>query len=152
MPSTTLPPPTPSIIQVIAQAIHQPEFRAQLLVNPKAILQDMAIPIPESQQVTVLESQPGQIFFVLPLMTETELQQLQESLGSIYPQRAVRSRILLRASQDAGFKSHLLAHPKETLIAEGMPIPATAEVRALENTPDQLYIILPHVHPSHHSH
>jgi hypothetical protein len=150
--STATPPSTTSIIQVITQAIHQPEFRAKLLANPKTVLQEMAISIPASQQVKVLESRAGQIFFVIPLMTDAELQQLQDSQGSIYPQRAVRSRILLRASQDAAFKTHLLAHPKETLIAEGMPIPATAEVIALENTSDQLYIILPHIHPHQHSH
>jgi Nitrile hydratase, alpha chain len=134
------------IPQVIAKALHEPEFRDRLIANPKQVLHAIAMPIPEEQAVTVLESKAGQVFFVLPIMTEQDVQQLSASLADVHPQRSVRAKVLIRAAQDAGYKSQLFKEPKATLNAAGMMIPDSAEVTVLENTDQQFYIILPHIH------
>jgi len=140
------------LTQVIARAIHEPEFRSRLLDQPKQVLQDMSIPIPQEQNVTVLESRDGTIFFVIPIMTSEEIEQLGVAVNSLHPQRSVRSRILLKAIQDPLYKAELFKQPKSILQTEGLPIPESADVTVLENSPEQLYIILPHVHTHAHAH
>ncbi len=134
------------IPQVIAKALHEPEFRDRLIANPKQELYAIAMPILEEQSVTVLESREGQVFFVLPIMTEQDVQQLSASLADVHPQRSVRAKILIRAAQDPDYKLQLFKQPKATLKAAGMMIPDSAEVTVLENTDQQFYIILPHIH------
>jgi hypothetical protein len=134
------------LTQVMAKAVHEPDFRSRFVENPKVILDEMDIPIPSAQNVTVLESREGEIFFVLPVLTEEDVQQLRDSLKTVHPQRSVRSRILLKAREDPDYKAKLLEEPKTTLKAEGLPIPNTSTVTVLENSPEQLYIVLPHIH------
>jgi hypothetical protein len=138
------------LTQVMAKAVHEPDFRSRFMENPKVILDEMDIPIPPAQNVTVLESKEGEIFFVLPVLTEEDTQQLRHSLNTVHPQRSVRSRILLKAREDPDYKAKLLQEPKTTLKAEGLPIPNTSTVIVLENSPEQLYIVLPHVHAHAH--
>ena len=134
------------LTQVMAKAVHEPEFRSRFMEHPKVILDEMNIPIPPAQNVTVLESREGEIFFVLPVLTEEEVKQLRNSLNTVHPQRSVRSRVLLKAREDPDYKAKLIQEPKAMLKAEGLPIPDTSTVTLLENSPEQLYIVLPHVH------
>jgi hypothetical protein len=53
---------------------------------------------------------------------------------------------LLKAREDPHYKTKLIEEPKTTLQAEGLPIPNTSTVTVLENSPEQLYIVLPHIH------
>jgi hypothetical protein len=110
----------------------------------------MEVMIPAAQNVTVLESREGEIFFILPVMTDQEAEHLATSLNTVHPQRSVRSRVLLKARQDPNYKAQLLQEPKAVLIAEGLPIPESAKVTLLENSPEQLYLVLPHVHTHKH--
>jgi hypothetical protein len=134
------------LTQVMSKAVHEPDFRSRFMENPKVILDEMNIPIPSAQNVTVLESQAGEIFFVIPVLTEEDVNQLRDSLNTVHPQRSVRSRILLKAREDPLYKAKLIEEPKTTLKAEGLPIPNTSTVTVLENSPEQLYIVLPHIH------
>ncbi|XGV96921.1 MAG: NHLP leader peptide family RiPP precursor [Leptolyngbya sp. BL-A-14] len=144
---TTLVVPTPDqLTQTIARALRDPAFRFHLQANPKRALQENGISVSDDQNVTVLESKAGQIFFVLPIETEAETEHLQAAVASGLPQRAIRASIILRAWRDRAYKTALLASPKVTLLEAGMPIPPTTELTVLENTPEQLYLVLPHVH------
>lgn len=134
------------LTQVMAKAVHEPEFRTRFMENPKVVLDEMKIFLPPAQNVTVLESRAGEIFFVLPILTEEEIHQLRNSLNTVHPQRSVRSRILLKARDDPEYKAQLIEQPKETLKAEGLPIPDTSTVTLLENSPMQLFLVLPQVH------
>jgi hypothetical protein len=134
------------LTQVMAKAVHEPEFRTRLIANPKVVLDEMEIPIPLAQNVTVLESREGEIFFVLPVLTEAEIHQLRHSLNTVHPQRSVRSRILLKARDDPEYKAQLLQEPKAMLKAEGLPIPEASTVTLLENSSTQLFLVLPHIH------
>jgi hypothetical protein len=136
--------------QVVAKAVHEPEFRSQLLTHPKRTLSHLAIPIPDEQNVTVLESKEGQIFFVLPILSDDDVKQLSASLSSVHPQRSIRSRVLIKAAQDSDYKAQLVRDPKAVLNAEGMMIPESAELAVLENSDRQLYIVLPQIHTHKH--
>jgi hypothetical protein len=134
------------LIQVMAKAVREPEFRSRFIENPKVTLDEMNVSIPPAQNVTVLEGREGEIFFVLPVLTEEDVHQLQTSLNTVHPQRSVRSRILLKAREDPDYKAQLMHKTKEVLKAEGLPIPESSTVTLLENSSDQLYIVLPHIH------
>jgi hypothetical protein len=139
--------PTPDqLTQTIARAIRDPAFRFKLKADPKQALYENGISVSESQTVTVLESKAGQIFFVLPIETEAETEHLQAAIASGLPQRAIRASVILRSWRDRAYKAALLASPKATLMAAGMPIPASTELTVLENSLAQLYLVLPHVH------
>lgn len=138
------------LTQVMAKAIHEPTFRTRLMDAPKVVLAEMNIPIPQAQNVTVLESKAGEILFVLPDITEQEAEQLMTSVNPVQKQRSVRSQILLKAKKDPAYKAQLKKEPKLVLIAEGLPIPDSATVTLLENSPDQLYLVLPHIQAHRH--
>ncbi|WP_181357572.1 NHLP leader peptide family RiPP precursor [Stenomitos frigidus] len=117
-----------------------------LKADPKQALQANGISVSDAQAVTVVESKAGQIFFVLPIKTLTETEHLEAAIDSGLPQRAIRANVILRAWRDRAYKAALLASPKSTLLAAGMPIPAATELTVLENSPEQLYLVLPPVH------
>lgn len=100
----------------------------------------------DAQTVTVLESQARQIFFVLPIETAAETEHLEAAIASGLPKRAIRASVILRSWRDRAYKAALLASPKATLLAAGMPIPEATELTVLENSPEQLYLVLPHIH------
>ena len=144
---TTMVVPTPDqLTQTIARAIRDPLFRAILKADPKQALQANGISVSDAQTVTVLESKAGHIFFVLPIETPAETEHLQAAIASGLPQRAIRASVILRTWRDRAYKAALIASPKSTLLAAGMPIPASTELVVLENSPEQLYLVLPHVH------
>ena len=145
-PTPVLTPTAGQQTQAITKALHEPEFRQQLLTNTEGALRSLKIPVLDHQTITVMEAKHGQIFFVIPVMTAKEAQQLQAALHSDLPQRAARARVLLQAAQDADYKAQLLAHPQETLTAAGIPIPALTSVTVLENSAAQIYWVLPHLH------
>jgi Nitrile hydratase, alpha chain len=130
----------------IAQAIHEPVLRAALIADPKTTLANMGIVLPPQQQVTVLESTATQTFLVLPLMTAREIEYLQAGLTSGRSLRSVRSQIVLKAWQDPDYKARLIADPKPILNNEGVKIATHTSVRVLENSQQQLYLVLPAIH------
>lgn len=57
---------------------------------------------------------------------------------------AITSKIVARCWQDPDFKQRLLGNPKEVLAeAIGRQIPEHVEVKILEETPNNLYLVLP---------
>lgn len=138
------------LAQVIAKAVHEPDFRSQLLANPKATLHLMSVSVPDEQTVTVVESKAGQVFFVLPVLTDDLINDLNASLASVHPQRSIRSRILIKAAQNPSYKAQLLNSPKAVLSSEGMVIPESSELVVLENSDRHLYLVLPQIHAHKH--
>jgi len=149
--------PTPVIIpsseqlgSVLAQALRDDSLRRQLIAEPKRTLQDMKIHLSPQQSVTVLESTHQQSFFVIPIMTAEEIDQLTHSLTSALPQRTARAKVLLKVRQDREYKARLIADPSTVLRAEGMNIPEETSIAVLENTLEHLYLVLPSVHSANH--
>jgi hypothetical protein len=132
-----------SIGTVIAQAMRNSELRSQLLSTPKQTLLTLNIPIPEAQAVTVLESDHHRSYFVLPIMTKAEVQELKDSLTAVHPHRSGRSRILIKIAEDPTYRQLLLQDPQTVLRAAGVTIPGHVNITVLENTINHLYIVIP---------
>lgn len=131
---------------VINRALHDSVFRSQLIAQPKEVLKKMDVSIPEAQKVTVLENTEKRNFFVLPTMTQAEVESLKNSQETVRSQRTIRSRILIQAWQDPTYKAKLMATPKQILLAEGIKIPPSIDVTVVENSEKQLYLVLPCLH------
>ena len=137
---------------VIAKALRDRHLLSKLLTEPKQTLLAMNVPIPPEQAVTIVESDNHHSFFVLPIMTDDEIQALKNSLDSVHPNRLARSRVLIKAMEDPDYKMRLFQEPKTVLKEEGMTIPDTVHLTVLENSAEHLYIVIPSVHQHHQSH
>ena len=144
---------TAQVGQIIAKALRDPDLHAKLLANPAQTLRDMQVEIPQNQAVTVLESDEHHSFFVLPVMTDTDIQQLKDSLDSIHPNRLPRSRVLIQAAEDPHYREQLFQDPRSVLQSAGMKLPEAVEITVLANSVDHLYLVIPAaVHHHHHHH
>jgi hypothetical protein len=130
----------------IAEAVHDPKFKAGLMANPLQALSNFGIWLPPQQSVQVLESTANMTYLVLPVMTDREVEELQKGLMGGKALRAIRSRVLLQAGQDLEYRSKLLADPKRVLKDAGLQISDNTSVRVLENTPDLLHLVIPCLH------
>jgi len=52
-------------------------------------------------------------------------------------------QVIAKCWSDENFKTRLLANPAATLAAEGMPVPEGVSIKALENTGEVLYLVIP---------
>ncbi len=63
--------------------------------------------------------------------------------GGIDP-RDAHQRLIRRSLEDESFRQELLQDPKSALERElGAPLPEDVEVRAVENTPDTVHLVIP---------
>lgn len=93
--STAEPTPTPTPemtptgrmpnleAQLITQAIQDPAFRQRLMENPKAVLAEQGLNVPDDVQINVLQESPTQYYLVLPalelLTTSGEVAELSDA-------------------------------------------------------------------------
>jgi Nitrile hydratase, alpha chain len=60
----------------------------------------------------------------------------------------MEQRLIQRSLQDEGFRQRLLADPRGTMEQElGSRLPESVEVRAVEETADIIYLVLPSASP-----
>ena len=52
--------------KVIARSWDDDAYKAQLLSDPRTVLSEAGIDVPDDVDVTISEQQPGQVHFVLP--------------------------------------------------------------------------------------
>ena len=69
--------------QLIARAWQDPDFKRQLLANPKAAIeQELGIELPMDLEVTAVEETPARLYLVLPVnRTALSEEQLQGGAG-----------------------------------------------------------------------
>jgi hypothetical protein len=111
-------------------------LKRRLLSEPRPVLTEFGMEIPESVSIQIHENTPTLINAIL----------LMKPIGSADSSDPV-TRIMVRAREDATFKARLLSNPKETVAEAGLRLPATIELRVWEETPTLWHIVLP-VNPS----
>ena len=57
--------------------------------------------------------------------------------------RKIIMKVIAKAWDDSQFKAKLLENPRSILQAEGIVFPDEVNIKVVENTPSQLYIVLP---------
>lgn len=58
--------------------------------------------------------------------------------------RTVTSMVLARCWRDLIYREQFIRNPKAVLSEEGLPVPAEIAIEVVEDTPDVLYVALPH--------
>jgi len=58
--------------EVIAQALADDEYRQQLIDDPKTVLREAGLNVPDEVEIEVHENQPDRVHFVLPTAPAAE--------------------------------------------------------------------------------
>ncbi|MGB5897789.1 MAG: NHLP leader peptide family RiPP precursor [Geitlerinemataceae cyanobacterium] len=148
--------------QLIVRTFKDEAFKQTLLANPTAVVeQELGNELAAGTQVRILEETASTLYFVLPSnpypgLSEAELlaavsMTYEELAGWMLDQQghcwldensSVAS--IVRAWKDETFKQQLLSQPAVAISqVSGTSLPADVEIRAVEETANALYIVLP---------
>ena len=123
-------------IHLITRALKDESFRAELIANPKAVIeQEIGSKLPDELEITVLEETEDTIYMVLPCNPYEGLseEELKASLGMSYEDVAQwvleqqrnalvdeesSVRLMARTWRDDAFKQELMANPIPVLKRE----------------------------------
>jgi hypothetical protein len=151
-------------IHLITRALKDESFRAELIANPKAVIEsDLGSKLPDELEINVLEETEDTIYMVLPCNPYEGIseEELQASLGMTYKDVAQwvleqqrnalleeesSMKLMAKAWKDEMFKQELFCNPVRLIETElGKKIQENIEVKILEETAKTLYIILPSI-------
>ncbi len=108
-------------------------LRQRLIADPKPVLREFGLQIPDSKSVQVHENTLTVLNVVLPVKPDGEMESSNDPVG----------KTIQRAWSDPDFKARLLADPRDAAAEMGVRIPLGTEVQIWENTPSVEHIILP---------
>ncbi|MFN9175332.1 MAG: NHLP leader peptide family RiPP precursor [Synechocystis sp.] len=151
-------------IHLITRALKDESFRAELIANPKAIIeQEIGSKLPDELEITVLEETENTIYMVLPCNPYEGLseEELKASLGMTYEDVAQwvleqqRSTLLDEESsvkfmatswRDEAFKRDLALNPNKFIERElGQKIQETIQFNVCTETVKRLFMVLPSI-------
>ena len=149
-------------IHLITRALKNESFRAELIANPKAVIeQEIGSKLPDELEITVLEETEDTIYMVLPCNPYEGIseEELQASLGMTYEDVAQwvleqqRNEMLDEKSSVAiisqawkyeEFKQAFLNNPKIILEQElKIQIPSDRQIKIFEESKNSIIIIAP---------
>jgi hypothetical protein len=123
--------------QLCQKAWDNPIFKQQLLENPKAILAEAGITIPEELDLKAVEETDFNRYILLS--DESEVLEGGEEEDPL-------ANLKAKAAQDDAFKAELVSQPKSVIEKElGLHLPSWMEVDVLEETPTQSFLIIPYL-------
>ena len=115
--------------RIVARAWVDAEFKARLLSDPKATLDEIGHPLPNDPNLVVLEN------------TETLHHLVVCTLCSCYP------RTLLGRPPDwyksLAYRSRAVVDPRGVIKEFGLELPSEVEIRVADSTADKRYMVLP---------
>ncbi len=124
-----------NIEQIVARAWEDPAFKQELLNNPKAVLAEAGVEVPDNVDLKILEETPNNLYLIVPKEAVSET--------AVEEEKTVDA-LIARAGRDAAFRQELFNSPKAVIQRElGVSIPAETEVQVLEPTDTKAYMVLP---------
>jgi len=151
-------------IHLITRALKDESFRAELIANPKAVIeQEIGSKLPDELEITVLEETEDTIYMVLPCNPYEGLseEELQANLGMTYEDVALwvleqqrntlldeESSVLIIAKtwRDEAYKQELLNNPMVLLEKElGEKVQTNLNTKIFAETKNTLYILLANI-------
>jgi hypothetical protein len=123
------------IYQQLSQRLQSDEdFKNQFVSQPKLILTEMGINIPNSVQIEVHEDTATVRNFVIPVKSADE----DEATAS----NPLFRKAVAKAHADANFKSQLLQNPKNAIVELTGEIPADLDIYVHENTSTLRHLVI----------
>lgn len=124
----------PTVQEALDRIWSDEGLKSRLLSNPKPVLREFGLQIPDGVSVQVHENTPTLINAVLPVKPATAV-----ALNAADP----ISRILEQAWQDPAFKAKLLSDPKEAAAQSGLRLPDSVSLKVWENSATVEHMVLP---------
>jgi len=125
--------------RLVAQAWTDPNLKQRLLNTPAAVLLEHGITVPPGLDVRIIENTGEIAYFMLPART-ADFQPLK---GAQPGGGKSSSQLLDKIWTDDKFKQRLLTSPATVLQEYGIPVPASLDIRVVENTDKISYLALP---------
>jgi hypothetical protein len=121
--------------QIVTRAWEEPAFKQELLDNPKAVLTEAGVKVPDNVELKIVEETPNDFYMIIPKEAVSEM--------AVEEEKTVDA-LIVRASRDTAFRQELLNNPKAVIQRElGVSIPTETEVQVLEQTDTKAYMVLP---------
>lgn len=108
-------------------------LRKRLITEPKPVLKEFGLQIPDSKSVQIHENTPTLMNIILP----------EKPPGDMPASNDPVAKTMQRAWSDPAFKARLLADPKETAAEMGIRVPDAVNLKLWENTPSVEHLVLP---------
>jgi hypothetical protein len=124
----------PTVQEALDRIWSDAALKSRLIANPKPVLKEFGLEIPDSVTVQIHENTPTLINVVLPIRPTEPV-----ALSAADP----IARILEQAWQDPVFKAKLLTDAKEAVAQSGIRLPEKYELKVWENTPTVEHMVIP---------
>ncbi len=108
-------------------------LRKRLLTDPKPVLKEFGLQIPDSKSVQIHENTPALMNVVLPEKPAGDVPASNDPIG----------KTIERAWSDPKFKAKLLADPKEAAAEMGVKVPDVVDLKVWENSASVEHMVLP---------
>ncbi|WP_319423537.1 NHLP leader peptide family RiPP precursor [Pleurocapsa sp. FMAR1] len=123
------------IYQQVSHRLQSEDFKNRFVSQPKLILTEMGINIPDAVQVDVHEDTATVRNFVIPVKFADE----DESVAS----NPLFRKAIALAHRDANFKAELINNPKSAIAQlTGESLPADLDICVYENTPTLKHLVI----------
>jgi bifunctional DNA-binding transcriptional regulator/antitoxin component of YhaV-PrlF toxin-antitoxin module len=140
---------------IIAKAWEDDSFKQHLFAEPKAILNEYGIEVPDTLRITVVENSVNLLYVSLPAKPSIEPSKEQlkivQEYSEQFPQQTDYDKkyyqIVAKAWKDDSFKQRLLSEPKVIFKEYGIEVADNLEIQVVQNTSNSVYFIIP-VKPS----
>ncbi|MBV8547326.1 MAG: nitrile hydratase subunit alpha [Acidobacteria bacterium] len=138
------------VAKVITKAATDPAFRNQLLTSAATALQSQGITVPAGTSLQVLENSGTLVNLVIPAKPANLSGDAAQEVTSLASSNAAPTstldayaKLVIDSWQDADLKQRLFSDPAAVLTERGFPIPPGLNVRALEATSTNSFVVLP---------
>lgn len=124
----------PTVQEALDRIWSDESLKNKLISNPKPVLREFGLNIPDNVTVHVHENTPSVFNAVLP----------KKPAGPVSVQSADPvAKVIERAWSDSGFKSRLLANPNDAAAEMGVKLPGNVKLKVWENTDSEEHLVLP---------
>ncbi|MGI8745773.1 MAG: NHLP leader peptide family RiPP precursor [Bryobacteraceae bacterium] len=124
----------PTVQEALDRVWSDEGLKRRLLTDPKPVLAEFGLQIPDDVKVQIHENTPH--------LTNAVLVEKPADASAIQANDPVR-KIVQRAWTDSAFKARLLANPKEIAQEMGLKLSPDMDLKVWENTPTVHHMVLP---------
>ncbi len=124
----------PTVQEALDRVWSDQGLKKRLLSDPKPVLKEFGLNIPDSVKVEIHENSASQVNYVLPV---------KPADTSSLPGSDPVVKVMERAWTDPGYKRKLLSNPEDAVAEMGVHLPASVKLKIWENTPTVEHMVLP---------
>ncbi|GAB4188228.1 MAG: hypothetical protein Tsb0015_08000 [Simkaniaceae bacterium] len=128
--------------ELLGKAAADESFKKKFKENPKKVLAEQNIPIPEDMEVKIHENTKHLYHLVVQdkmLPKEHQLDTLPANPNVFQ----ISSFIITNIQKNTPLKEKLLKNPLEVLKEEGVDVPEGLQLKVLQNSPKTAHIVIP---------